>query len=288
MSRSTSINWDEVADELDRAPANFLETASKLWRSKQGKKRRSQPQKSAQDELCDSSRKDAQQQKRWKEAHDSAKEELLYFGEFTDKREHIRLLQRVKVVNRTAKQIHIVAAYTLYYSYMRQGNEPVAWSTKPDGDLFGNFYTYWRPVIRYRLRQIHKVRLYEQSALDILQDVGKHQDQDISFKAWKRLCGICLFSSEREYAEWHLARYEGAFKEPETSNVNTYNSNRYLPASYVLLGLSISASQEDIKAAYRRMAMKHHPDRGGSAIDFHKVKTAYNSLNGNRGKMNSR
>jgi DnaJ-class molecular chaperone len=33
------------------------------------------------------------------------------------------------------------------------------------------------------------------------------------------------------------------------------------------------------------MAMKHHPDRGGNATEFHKIKTAYNSLNGNHEKM---
>jgi hypothetical protein len=288
MSKSTSINWKEAADELERAPDNFLQDASKLWRSKLSEKRLHQSQKSKQDVLGDNTRKDAQQQARWKKAHNSATEELLYFGEFADKNEHIRLLQRVKVVNRTAKQIHIVAAYTLYYSTMRHGNEPVAWSARPDGDLFGNFYTDWIPVIRYRLRQISRTRLYEPSALNIPQTGGSNQEQDARIQGWKHLSSICLFSNESEYAEWHLARYEDTVEKAETSNVNPYSSNRSVAASYVLLGLSISASQTEIKAAYKRMAMKHHPDRGGSATEFHNVKTAYDSLNGNRDNTNTR
>jgi len=45
-----------------------------------------------------------------------------------------------------------------------------------------------------------------------------------------------------------------------------------------VLGVPPTATQEEIKAAYRRLAMKHHPDRGGSADEFQKIKTAYEQL----------
>jgi len=287
MSKSASINWREVAVNLDHAPEGLLQTASKLWRNKLGEKRRDQPQKSEKDIRGDNIQKDAEQQALWKEEYNSATEELLYFGKFVDKNEHIRLLQRVKVVKRTEKQIHIVAAYTLYFTMMKHGSEAIVWSAKPDGDLFGNFYTDWKPVVRYRLRRISKTRLFKPSILDIPQ--GDDKNQDNFTRAWKDLCGTSLFSDEREYAEWHLVRYENAAAAAETPNKSAYCSCcRDHPASYALLGLSISATQAEIKVAYKRMAMKHHPDRGGKVTEFHKVKAAYDALNGKRGVMRTR
>lgn len=45
-----------------------------------------------------------------------------------------------------------------------------------------------------------------------------------------------------------------------------------------ILGVSPTDSPEEIKAVYRRMAMKHHPDRGGDQATFVKVKEAFETL----------
>mgnify|MGYP005993894223 CR=1 FL=1 len=37
---------------------------------------------------------------------------------------------------------------------------------------------------------------------------------------------------------------------------------------YSLLGVASDAASEDVKRAYRRLALKHHPDRGGDAETF--------------------
>lgn len=50
-------------------------------------------------------------------------------------------------------------------------------------------------------------------------------------------------------------------------------------SAYKVLGLNEGASLEEIKSAYRRLAMKHHPDRGGDADEFKKVQAAYDYLN---------
>lgn len=47
---------------------------------------------------------------------------------------------------------------------------------------------------------------------------------------------------------------------------------------YQILGLQRGASQEDIKRAYRRLAHKFHPDKGGDAAKFKEVSEAYQTL----------
>lgn len=47
---------------------------------------------------------------------------------------------------------------------------------------------------------------------------------------------------------------------------------------YETLGLQPGATQEEIKKAYRKMAQKHHPDKGGDEAKFKEIKTAYEEL----------
>lgn len=48
--------------------------------------------------------------------------------------------------------------------------------------------------------------------------------------------------------------------------------------SLEVLGLQPGASEADIRFAYKRLAAKHHPDKGGDAAEFQRIVTAYKVL----------
>jgi curved DNA-binding protein len=47
---------------------------------------------------------------------------------------------------------------------------------------------------------------------------------------------------------------------------------------YNILGVQPTASDDEIRTAYKRLAMKHHPDRGGDQATFQDVQEAYSTL----------
>jgi len=47
---------------------------------------------------------------------------------------------------------------------------------------------------------------------------------------------------------------------------------------YSTLGVSKNASEKDIKTAFRKLAAKHHPDKGGDHKKFVEIKEAYETL----------
>jgi hypothetical protein len=49
---------------------------------------------------------------------------------------------------------------------------------------------------------------------------------------------------------------------------------------YAVIGLAPGATRHQIRKAYRRLAMQHHPDRNGSEEAFKNMKKAYETLSG--------
>lgn len=48
--------------------------------------------------------------------------------------------------------------------------------------------------------------------------------------------------------------------------------------AYETLGVPKGAPEDEIKKAYRRLAAKHHPDRGGDTAKFQEIQSAYETL----------
>jgi len=51
---------------------------------------------------------------------------------------------------------------------------------------------------------------------------------------------------------------------------------------YEILGLKPNATEDEIKKAYRKNALKHHPDKGGNEEEFKKISEAYEILSGKK------
>jgi curved DNA-binding protein len=47
---------------------------------------------------------------------------------------------------------------------------------------------------------------------------------------------------------------------------------------YKVLGIQPGASDDEIKKAYRKLASKHHPDKGGDTAKFQEIQAAYEAL----------
>lgn len=47
---------------------------------------------------------------------------------------------------------------------------------------------------------------------------------------------------------------------------------------YKILGIDTTASQDEIKRAYRKLASQHHPDKGGDTAKFQEIEEAYRVL----------
>merc|ERR1719331_343528 len=87
-------------------------------------------------------------------------------------------------------------------------------------------------------------------------------------RAWTRFPAASARSHAELVARPLGARSMGFGNRPRGSDSKFYDE----------LGLQRDASQDDIKRAYKKLAMQHHPDRGGSREKFEAVTRAYEVL----------
>jgi DnaJ like chaperone protein len=58
-----------------------------------------------------------------------------------------------------------------------------------------------------------------------------------------------------------VSKYLGITTEDLNAMLNLRDGATSLEAAYKVLGITKDATDEEVKAAYRKMALKHHPDR---------------------------
>lgn len=84
---------------------------------------------------------------------------------------------------------------------------------------------------------------------------------------------------------WNLWLFTVFYRWKEFTNKNTGQLNRShnfkpmdLKGYYASLGLKPDCTDQDIKSAYRKQALVHHPDRGGTEEAFKTIQEAYETL----------
>jgi DnaJ-class molecular chaperone len=66
------------------------------------------------------------------------------------------------------------------------------------------------------------------------------------------------------------------WKDPRNAAIQSFLSFFSPP----VLGIPEGSSEQDVKRAYRRLAVTHHPDRGGDPKKFQEIKAAHDKLTG--------
>lgn len=94
---------------------------------------------------------------------------------------------------------------------------------------------------------------------------------------------------ERDGKQYHTRFHEYFYAKkpaPESKEWNWAGSSSYTLPSFgqvfgveclATLGLSLPVTRAEVRRAYRRLALKAHPDQGGNHHDFIKLKQAHDS-----------
>lgn len=89
--------------------------------------------------------------------------------------------------------------------------------------------------------------------------------------------------SEDEFGEWSVDDPDMNVKAHIRLNLVILGDKE--SSDYDVLGIKSTASSEEVKQAYRKMAIKHHPDKGGDPKKFQKIHDAYERItNGSSSK----
>jgi DnaJ-like protein len=95
------------------------------------------------------------------------------------------------------------------------------------------------------------------------------------FEDWDKRCHAYL-----RRVRWSQQKFDpGARTHQEPGFKRFLQGSEAIRRHYTVLGVKPSATNEEIRAAYRRLATEHHPDRdGGDTARMQQINVAYNEL----------
>lgn len=119
----------------------------------------------------------------------------------------------------------------------------------------------YRTVIHDSCRQIQTNMLYEQrlQLLNFLVMIAK-ADGEVVTEEVNALKEVALHMGLSADDVEQMLYMNGGYRSQGNSTQGS-NAQSQLEAAYKVLGISPSATDAEVKAAYRQMALKHHPDK---------------------------
>ncbi len=98
--------------------------------------------------------------------------------------------------------------------------------------------------------------------------------------------GFTVDENENEFSDWNLK------DEEENVDIHLWLKLVILgeksSSEYDVLGVKSTDSMEDIKSAYRKLAIKYHPDKGGDPEKFQEIHDAYERIVNGKAKKGSK
>ncbi|CAG9330286.1 unnamed protein product [Blepharisma stoltei] len=90
-----------------------------------------------------------------------------------------------------------------------------------------------------------------------------------------------VFDDSRDFRD----QYQMGFTKNSTPIKEPTPAKMYKENLYDTLGLTPSCTAKDLKAAYRNLIMRMHPDKGGDGGVFNKIQLAYKVLSDEESRM---
>ncbi|UUV46493.1 DnaJ chaperone protein [Bacillus phage vB_BanS-Thrax3] len=117
----------------------------------------------------------------------------------------------------------------------------------------------WLPIMIGNLVFTHKLsdRFFDEKMRKLDEDLKRMFEQFEQFERAR------AYEEAKQRQQYHRQQQQ------------QYSSTSRLDIALKFLGLTKSATKDDVKRAYRKLAKKHHPDMGGNKNDFIKLKEHY-------------
>ncbi|MDA3891724.1 MAG: TerB family tellurite resistance protein [Salinivirgaceae bacterium] len=144
------------------------------------------------------------------------------------------------------------------------------------------------------IKMLRDVLKQEIPVADVARQIGSHLDNSSKLQLLHYLFGIAKSDGHTHRNEVEIiqliSNYMGVSSSDFTSIKSMFYSDMYV--AYNILGLDKNATNDDVKKAYRKMAVEYHPDKVAYLGDdvqksakekFQKINEAYKSIKKERG-----